>query len=75
MRAVFIVFVPPILDFPPGVVKRKKPVRLQTFIAEAAIERLDHCIICRLAGPGKLNRNSLPVSQKSRSFDMNSGPL
>src|SRR5687768_14266129 len=50
VRPALIIFPAPQLDEPPRLGDRTEPVQVQAFVAEAAVERLDMCIVGGLAG-------------------------
>jgi hypothetical protein len=58
MRAFFVVVLAPILHLFSRVRKRQKPMRVQTFNAEATIERFDECIVGGLSRSGKVERDT-----------------
>ena len=45
MRPLLIVVRPPAFDQTPRVVERGEPVRVQAFIAQLAVEALDHAVL------------------------------
>jgi hypothetical protein len=45
-----MVFTAPAINDDPGMLKVGEPVLVQTFIVESAIERLNVCVLIRLAG-------------------------
>ena len=51
VRTAFVVLPPPRLDLAPRVGQRQKPVRVQALVAQPAVERLDQCVVGRLARP------------------------
>ena len=62
MRAKIIIVSPPRFNLFPGICKCQKPVRVQTFIAKRAIERLDERVVRWLARARVVERDAVLVS-------------
>ena len=62
MGSYFVVLPPPILQFPPRVVERQEPVRIQALRPQAPIERLDESVVRRLPRPAEIQRDVVLVS-------------
>ncbi len=61
MGSYFVVLPPPILQFPPGVVERQEPVRIQALRPQAPLERLDERVVGRLPGATEIERDVVLV--------------
>lgn len=62
MRAEVIVIVSPAFDLAASVLKRQEPVRIEAFVAEAAVERLDERIVGRFSGAREVHHDTVLVS-------------
>jgi hypothetical protein len=63
MRAEMIIFVSLHFDLFAGVLQRKKPVRIQVFVAKGAVEEFDERVIDRLARTGVIQRDAMIVGK------------
>ena len=61
MRTELVVVPSPALYFVSGVLQRHKPVHVQAFIPEAAVERLDVRVVRRCAGSGIIELDLVEV--------------
>ena len=61
MRTELVVVLSPALYFVSGVLQRHKPVHVQAFVPEAAVERFDMGIIRRRAGPGVIELDFVEI--------------
>lgn len=68
MGPVIVVVVPQKFDLLPGIFEAEKPVDVQAFIAEAAIERLDERIVGGLAWPAERELHSMLVRPLVQCF-------
>jgi hypothetical protein len=53
----------------------EKPRLQRALRTQAPVERLDECVVDRLARPGEVENDAVVVAQRSSAFEMNSGPL
>src|SRR5207245_1080273 len=61
MRTLFVVLLPPRLDFPPCVSQVQKPGRVQTFVPETPVETLHMPVLDGLSGLN-MNHGNAPLS-------------
>ena len=61
MGSIVIVVSTPILQFFGRVRKAHEPVCVQAFSPEFAVEGLDEAVVCRLFGPGEVERYALGI--------------
>src|SRR5436309_1955218 len=68
VRTALVVGPPPRLDLAPRVGQRQEPVRVQALVAQAAVERLDQCVVGRLARAREVQRDTVLVGPAVEGF-------
>ena len=61
MRPILVVVSAPLLQLFAGICKRQEPVCVQALRPEPPVERFDVGIVCRLAGPGEVQRDVVGI--------------
>ena len=74
VRTALVIVPPPGIDLGSGVFQRQEPVRVEAFVAQAAIKRFHERFVRRLAQSAEVERDAFSYAQRSSAFEMNSGP-
>jgi hypothetical protein len=68
MRTPIIILLPPKSNLFPSVFQGKKPVLIQTFFPQPAVEGLDKCVIRGLPGSAEIQFHAIQVSPLIQYF-------
>src|SRR5690349_15013412 len=69
-----VVIDPPRFDLAPRILDRQELVRVQTFVTQFAIERLDEAVFGRLSGSNEVERDPRRYAHSSSAREVNSVP-
>ena len=75
MRPDVVVVSTPALNAEAGILEARKPVQIQTVLAELAVEALDERVLRRLAGLNEMQLYAAPLRPRNIAFEVSSGPL